>query len=272
MKHSRKGEVSRVVALTVAGSDPSGGAGVQSDLLTFAAFGVHGFSALTAVIAQSSAKVRKIEPVSPAMLRAQIETVVAERMPAAIKIGALGSAANVRELARSIRVLKLPAPVIDPVMISSAGVSLLDKAGVHALIRELVPLARIVTPNIPEVEVLSGIRIDGDASLREAARAIFDLGAAAVVIKGGHRARSVQSVDLFFDGNKFVELRAKRLAGGGAHGTGCAFSAAIAAGLALGESLEVSVRDAKRYVSAALRASYRLGGRPLLEHFAARRR
>ncbi|HXW83296.1 MAG TPA: hydroxymethylpyrimidine/phosphomethylpyrimidine kinase, partial [Candidatus Binataceae bacterium] len=182
--------------MSIAGSDPSGGAGVQRDLLTFAAFGVHGYSALTAVIAQSSTTVKKQRAVSPAMVSAQIEAVIAERVPDAMKTGVLANAAVVRAVARAIGEWKLPAPVVDPVMISSAGVRLLDVAGERALMRELIPLARVVTPNIPEAETLAQIRIDSDASLREAARAIIALGAAAVVIKGGHRARSGDSLDL----------------------------------------------------------------------------
>jgi hydroxymethylpyrimidine/phosphomethylpyrimidine kinase len=252
--------------LTIAGSDPSGGAGIQADLATFAAHRVHGFSVLTAVIAQNSAAVERVAPVAPAMVRAQIECVVEEAMPRAVKIGALGSAAVVRAVARAITALKMPPPVVDPVMVSSSGVRLLDLGGARALRRFLIPLAAVVTPNLAEAEALSGIRcVSGDA-IRAAARELIAMGARAVVIKGGHRSGA--PTDLFHDGRRFVELRAARIAGGGAHGTGCVFSAAIAASLARDLDLLDAVRAAKRYVTAAIRLSYRYSGRPLPNHFA----
>jgi hydroxymethylpyrimidine/phosphomethylpyrimidine kinase len=262
---------SRPVALAIAGSDPSGGAGIQADLRVFAAFGVHGFSALTAVIAQNSADVRRVAPVAASLVAAQIETVVAERIPDAVKTGALANAAIVRAVARTIRRLGLPAPVVDPVMIASSGRRLLDRAGVRALRDQLLPLASVVTPNLPEAEALCGMRIHDANTMRSAARLLRGLGAQAVLIKGGHFARARDSVDLFFDGRRFVELRARRLAGG-AHGTGCAFASAIAARLAQGATLERAVRDAKRFVSRALARRFRLSARgaPMLV-FAGRR-
>jgi hydroxymethylpyrimidine/phosphomethylpyrimidine kinase len=251
--------------LSIAGSDPSGGAGIQSDLATFAAYHVHGFSVLTAVIAQNSAAVERTEPVAPAMVRAQIESVVAEAMPRAVKTGVLGSAAIVRAVARAIADLRMPPPVVDPVMVSSAGVPLLDLGGTRALRRFLIPLAIVVTPNLAEAEALTGIRCGSDDAIRAAAREIVAMGARAVVIKGGHRRGA--PADLFHDGRRFVELRAARIAGGGVHGSGCVFSAAIAASLARGMDLLDAVRAAKRYVTAAIRQSYRYSGRPLPNHF-----
>jgi hydroxymethylpyrimidine/phosphomethylpyrimidine kinase len=240
-------------------------------VLTFAALRVHGYSALTAVIAQNSSEVGRIAPVAPSLVAAQIEAVVAERRPDAMKTGALANAGVVRAVTRAIREFRLPAPVVDPALVASAGVRLLDRGGERALRRQLIPLARVVTPNLPEAEELTGIRIDSCAAMRAAAREIVAMGARAVLIKGGHRARSGESVDLFYDGRSYLELRAPRVSGGGAHGTGCAFSAAIAAYLARGDELEPAVRAAKRYVTAALRRSFRLGtGRPLLDHFASR--
>ena len=160
----------------------------------------------------------------------------------------------------------MPPPVVDPVIVSSAGVRLLDPVGVRAIRRYLVPIAIVVTPNIPEAEALTRIRCDSDAAIRQAAREIVAMGARAVVIKGGHREGA--PTDLFYDGLRFEELRAARIAGGGAHGTGCVFSAAIAASLARGMGLLDSVHAAKRYVTAALRRSYRFTGRPLPGHFA----
>jgi hydroxymethylpyrimidine/phosphomethylpyrimidine kinase len=263
------------VALTIAGSDPSGGAGIQADLKTFAACGIYGVSAITTIIAQNSATVARVEPVDPAMLTAQIETLLEERRPEGLKTGALANAANVQAVVEVIERMGLPAPVVDPVLISSGGARLLEIAGETALRDHLLPLTRVLTPNLPEAEALSGIKINSRAGLRAAARAIRKLGPQCVVIKGGHPLRetagadSRRSVDLMFDGRSFVELTAPRVPNGGAHGTGCAFSAAIAAYLARGATLEQAVRRAKQFVTRALRARFVLGtGRTLLDHFA----
>jgi hydroxymethylpyrimidine kinase/phosphomethylpyrimidine kinase len=258
------------VALTIAGSDPGGGAGIQADLKTFAALGVYGYSAITEVIAQNSAMVGKIAVVAPAMIAAQIEMVARERRPDAIKIGALGNAAAVRVVARRIQELKLPAPVVDPVIVSSARVRLLDRAGERVLVSKLLQLARIVTPNVPEAEALTGMELNDDAQVRAAAKRLVEMGARAAIIKGGHR-RGKESVDVMFDGRRFREFRAPKISGGGVHGTGCAFSAAIAAYLARGADLDTAVRGAKRYVTAAMRRAFRLGkGRPVPGHFVKR--
>ncbi len=259
------------VALTIAGSDPSGGAGLQADLKTFAALKIHGFSAVTAIIAQNSARVARVLPVDADLLAAQIETLVEEYRPGALKIGALATAANVAVVARVITALRLPAPVLDPVLISSSGARLLDSNAEKTLLTDLLPLTRVVTPNLPEAETLSGIKIDSPAALHEAARALLKHGAQAVIIKGGHQfgheTEPHRSTDLFFDGENFLELSADRLPGDGAHGTGCAFSAAIAAELAHGAALNTAVRRAKDFVVRALSNRYRLGsGRYLLDH------
>jgi hydroxymethylpyrimidine/phosphomethylpyrimidine kinase len=261
----------RPIALTVAGSDPGGGAGIQADLKTFAALGVYGYSALTEVIAQNSARVLRVTPVQPAMVRAQLEALVAERRPDAMKTGALGTAGVVKAVARALVELRLPAPVVDPVMVSSSGTRLLDRRAERTLRDELLPLAVLVTPNIPEAEALSGVRIVGRDGAREAALRIAALGARAVVIKGGHLGAGSRASDFFFDGRRLIEITGPRLAGPGAHGTGCAFSAAVAAHLALGADLESAVRRAKRFVLSALKRSFKFGrGRPLLDHFALR--
>ena len=263
----------KIVALTIAGSDPGGGAGIQADLKSFAALGVYGYSVITSVIAQNSSTVARVAPVEAAMVAAQIETLVAERRPDAIKTGALGTAKIVTAVANAISRLDLPAPVVDPVLISSAGVRLLDPAGERALLKRLFPLARIVTPNFAEAQALSGVGGASPTAIRAMARALGGAGARAVLIKGGHADASVKSpshsTDLFYDGREFVELRAERIAGGGAHGLGCALSAAIAAYLAHGMDLLDAVRGANRYLTMALRASFRLGaGRAVLDHFA----
>jgi hydroxymethylpyrimidine/phosphomethylpyrimidine kinase len=265
------------VALTIAGSDPGGGAGIQADLKTFAALGVYGYSAITSIIAQNSSTVKRVAPVDAAMVAAQIETLAAERRPDALKTGALGTAAVVEAVAGAIARLDLPAPVVDPVLISTAGTRLLDPAGERALVKHLLPIARIVTPNLAEAQALSGVDGSSPAAIRAMARALGKAGARAVLIKGGHLGGHLgqsfkspeQSIDLFYDGREFVELRAARIPGDGAHGLGCALSAAIAAYLALGMDLDGAVRRAKRYVTAALRASFKLGaGRAVLDHFA----
>lgn len=271
MKQARK----KSVALSIAGSDPGGGAGIQADLKTFAALGVYGYSTITTVIAQNSSAVDRVAPVEPAMVQAQIETLIAERRPDALKTGALGSAKIVAVVADAISRLELPAPVVDPVLISSAGARLLDSVGERALLRRLLPLARIVTPNLAEAQALTDVDGTSPAAIRAMARELGRAGARAVLIKGGHAgsfaAARAQSVDLFYDGRGFVELRAARIPGGGAHGLGCALSAAIAAYLAQGMDLPSAVRQAKRYVTAALRASFKLGtGRAVLDHFAHR--
>ena len=257
------------VALTIAGSDPGGGAGLQADLKTFAALGVYGYSVITEVIAQNSWKVANVEAVSPEMVEAQLEVLSLELAPRAVKTGALANAAVVKAVARAIERLKMPAPVVDPVIVSSSGALLIGPKGERAIRRRLIPIARIVTPIIAEAEVLARIRIDSDAAIREAAIKIIKLGARAVVIKGGHRKDNRFATDLFHDGRRFIELKTPRIKGGGAHGTGCAFSAAIAAHLARGASLEDAVRGAKRFVTTALKHSFKLGkGRALLDHFA----
>jgi hydroxymethylpyrimidine/phosphomethylpyrimidine kinase len=264
-----------VVALTVAGSDPSGGAGVQSDLKTFAALGVYGFSAITAIIAQNSAKVFCICPVSGEMLSAQLEALMAERTIDAMKTGALATSENVAAIAEAIRRQRLPAPVVDPVILASSGARLLDPAGEAALRDSLIPLARVVTPNLHEAELLSGMEIDSRAGIRAAARAIRKLGARAVIIKGGHQLRRANPdedrrvTDVLFDGRSFIEFSGARVRGAGAHGTGCALSAAIAAHLALGADLETAMRKARRFVTRALASAITPGsGRPVLDHFA----
>ena len=257
------------VALTIAGSDPGGGAGLQADLKTFAALGVYGYSVITEVIAQNSFRVAEVENVTTEMVEAQLNTLAMECVPRAVKTGALANAAIVKAVARAIERLKLPAPVVDPVIVSSTGARLIGPKGERAIRKRLIPLAAIVTPNMFETEGLADMQIDSDAAIREAAKKILKLGARAVVIKGGHRKDDSSATDFFYDGRNFIELKGPRIKGGGAHGTGCAFSAAIAAHLARGASLEDSVRGAKRYVASALRQSFKLGkGRALLDHFA----
>jgi hydroxymethylpyrimidine/phosphomethylpyrimidine kinase len=261
--------------MTIAGSDPSGGAGLQADLKTFAALKVYGLSVITAVIAQNSARVVRVEPVTPEMVAAQLETIVAERVPDALKIGALGSAAVANVIAKKLRSLQLPAPVLDPVLVASSGTRLLEPAGESILRTQLIPLAALVTPNIPEAEVLSGIEIDGLTAMHQAARTLHKLGARTLLIKGGHwpakmgTRRPAKIIDLFFDGCRFIEFAAARIPGDGAHGTGCALSAAIAAWLSRGADLRTAISRAKRFMTTLLEKPLMLGkGRCVLDHFA----
>jgi hydroxymethylpyrimidine/phosphomethylpyrimidine kinase len=263
------------VAMTIAGSDPSGGAGLQADLKTFAALKVYGLSVITAVIAQNSTRVSRVEAVGPDMVAAQLETIVAERIPDGLKIGALASAEVTKVVAQAVQSLGLPAPVLDPVLVASSGTRLLEPAAESILRAQLIPLAAIVTPNIPEAEVLSGIEIDGVAAMRRAAQALHKLGPRAVLIKGGHwpamlgDGRRSKVVDLFFDGRRYIEFEAARVPGEGAHGTGCALSAAIAAWLARRVDLETAISRAKRFMTRALKNTLVLGnGRGVLDHFA----
>ncbi len=260
--------------MTIAGSDPSGGAGLQADLKTFAALGVYGLSVLTAVIAQNSARVQRVCSVSAEMVTAQLGTIIEERKPDAVKIGALVAAPIVKSIAKAIDRFGLPAPVVDPILVASSGARLLDRGAERILSSQLIPRALLVTPNIPEAEVLSGIKINGISAMRQAARALHKLGPRSVLIKGGHwpaasAADGVSSkvIDLFFDGRRFVEFAADRIPGGGAHGTGCALSAAVAAWLARGADLETAIARAKRYVTQALKRRLLIGaGRYVLDH------
>jgi hydroxymethylpyrimidine/phosphomethylpyrimidine kinase len=259
--------VSIRTALTIAGSDSIGGAGIQADLKTFAALGVYGTTAVTAITAQNSLGVTAAAALSADLVTAQIEAVAGDIDIHATKTGMLADAAIVEAVAAAIKALDLPLVVVDPVLASSGGERLLDADGVVMLCTELLPLARVVTPNIPEAEALSGRRIASPEQARDAARRIHDMGPAAVIITGGH-ATGRDSVDLLFDGGAFEELRVERVDGAGAHGTGCTFAAALTAYLALGRTLTDAARDAQQYVAGAIRHAIGLGrGRALLDHF-----
>ncbi len=266
------------IALTIAGSDSSGGAGIQADLKTFAAFGVYGASAITAVTAQSTRGIEATAPLPADLVTAQIEAVAGDLAIHATKIGMLANAAIVEAVAAAIAALDLPLVVVDPVLVSSSGERLLDDDGVRALCNELLPRARVVTPNVPEAEALSRRRIRSLDDAREAARRIHDMGAAAVIITGGHRqdgssalwaqGSSAQIVDLFFDGHQFHELRVVRVESRHTHGTGCTYASAVAAGLALGHELSDAASRAQQYVAGAIRHAPGIGhGSGPLDHF-----
>ena len=254
------------VALTIAGSDSGGGAGVQADLKTFAALGVHGTSAIACLTAQNPKRVLAIEPCSPKMLRQQIEAVFEELPPRAVKTGMLFSAANLRVVvdffgAQTAQV-RVPI-VVDPVMVSTSGAALLAPAAKKVLVENLLPLATLVTPNLDEAEILSGQKIREPEDLRSAARAIFSRFGCAVLAKGGHLDSSREAVDIFFDGQSELLLSAPFVKGISTHGTGCTYSAAICAGLALGHDLHGAVELGKIFITAAIAGSYKVGA-----HFA----
>jgi hydroxymethylpyrimidine/phosphomethylpyrimidine kinase len=246
-------------ALTIAGSDSGGGAGIQADLKTFAAHGVYGTSAITAITAQNTLGVTAWEPVSPALVLAQIDAVAADIGADAVKTGMLADAAIVRTVASALRRLNLPHLVVDPVMIAKGGDRLLEEAAVAAIRDELLPLAEVVTPNIPEAEVLSGIPIASLDDMREAARRILRMGPRVVLVKGGHLP-SDDSVDLACTAEACRELRSPRIETIHTHGTGCTLASAIAANLALGFDHTEAISRAKDYVDGAIRHAPGIGG------------
>jgi hydroxymethylpyrimidine/phosphomethylpyrimidine kinase len=254
-------------ALTIAGSDSGAGAGIQADLKTFAAHGVYGTSAITALTAQNTLGVTGIHVVPDDFVTAQIEAVAGDIGCQAVKTGMLANARIVEAVAAAIESLELPNLVVDPVMVAKSGDHLLDEEAVHAMRWTLLRLARVVTPNIPEAEVLARMPVKTLDDMREAARRIAMLKPGAVVIKGGHMA-GPEVVDLLFENGEFSEFVSPRIEGRNTHGTGCTFAAAIAAHLATGAALKDAVRDAKAYVAGAMRPGIPLGGghRPL-DHF-----
>jgi hydroxymethylpyrimidine/phosphomethylpyrimidine kinase len=254
-------------ALTIAGSDSSGGAGIQADLKTFAALNVYGTCAITAVTAQNTLGVIAVEPLVADFVTAQIEAVAGDIDLQATKTGMLATAAIVEAVTAAIDELDLPKVVVDPVLVATGGDPLLDEDGLQVMRAELLPRALVVTPNLPEAEVLSGYQIRSMEDIQEAARRIHDLGPTAVIIKGGHGQGDVV-VDVLYDGDRFLEFRTDRLPHAHVHGTGCAFASAVAAYLALGLSLEEAAERAQSYVAGAIRHAFIVGqGQHVLDHF-----
>ena len=245
------------VALTIAGSDSGGGAGIQADLLTFAAHGLHGTCAITAVTAQNSVRVTDYMALEPRMVVAQIEAVTSDMNVAAAKTGMLANRAIIEAVARVASEWIIPVLVVDPVMVAKGGDRLLDRDAEQAYIDRLFPLATVVTPNLSEAEALLGRPIRTVDDMKAAARELHRRGVRAVVIKGGHLPG--EPIDVFFDGTQLEELRAPRIDTANTHGTGCTYAAAIAARLALGDELREAVRGAKAYLTEAIRRSYAVG-------------
>jgi hydroxymethylpyrimidine/phosphomethylpyrimidine kinase len=254
-------------ALTIAGSDSGGGAGIQGDLKTFAAFGVYGTSAITALTAQNTVAVSGVHLVPAEFVTAQIEAVVSDIGCDAVKTGMLATSAIVEAVAAAVVALELPNLVVDPVMVAKSGDRLLDDDAVHAVRASLLRLARVVTPNIPEAEVLTGIAIGSREAMREAAHRLAGMGCRAVLLKGGHLAGE-DVVDILFEDGRLHEFSGARIAGPHTHGTGCAMAAAVAAGLARGDDLVSAVSAAKAYVAGAMRHGVNVGrGHQPLDHF-----
>ena len=255
------------IALTIAGSDSGGGAGIQADLKTFAAHGVYGVSVVTAITAQNTLGISAISPLEADLVTAQIEAVVSDFGAHAAKTGMLPNAAVVEAVAAAVADLEIPYLVVDPVICASSGDRLMDEEAVAAMKVELFPRTFLVTPNVPEAEVLSGIAIRTEDDRHEAARRIAALGPTAVVVTGGHFP-SADIVDLLYDGDRFTEVRAARVAGDSTHGTGCTFAAAITAHIALGRSVQEAIPLAQEYVAGAIRQAPGIGrGRGPMQHF-----
>ncbi len=259
----------RPVALTIAGSDSGGGAGIQADLKTFHQFGVFGTSAITAITAQNTLEVRSVGRVDPGLVTVQIEAVADDLAPAACKSGMLADAAIIEAVAAGLESAHIPRYVLDPVMVSAGGTPLLELSAVDALKRQLIPLADLVTPNLDEAEILADMEVRNPSAMREAGERILTLGCRAVLIKGGHLAFD-EIEDLLVTPDSQRSWRAPKHPIGNAHGTGCTLSAAITAGLALGCSLEEAIDRALTYTRRALQTAppRGKGSRPL-NHWAA---
>lgn len=254
-------------ALTIAGSDSSGGAGIQADLKTFQAHGVFGMTAITAVTVQNTRKVYNIQEMRPEIVRGQITCLFDDIEIHALKIGMVSSSVLIETIADTLAPLDLPPLVLDPVMISKSGYPLLKKEARSALVKHLFPLAEVVTPNIHEAEILIKRPIETLGAMKDAAREILAKGARKVVVKGGHLG-DAEATDILYDGHDFQELTGARIETRNTHGTGCTFSSAIAANLARGHSFFEAVERAKAYISGAIANSLNIGqGHGPTHHF-----
>lgn len=245
-------------ALTIAGSDSGGGAGIQADLKTFQELGVFGMTAITAVTAQNTKGVNGVYPVNNEGIAQQIDSIGTDLTPDAVKTGMLFNSGIIKIVAEKITQYGWSNLVIDPVMIAKGGSPLLQEEAIDALKVYLLPLATVITPNIPEAEVISRIKISNLSDRKEAAKIIYDLGAKNVMIKGGHEEND-RMIDLLFDGNSFSQFESKRIATKNTHGTGCTFSAAITAQLAKGKTIEDAISVAKKFIQAAIEDDLHIG-------------
>ena len=243
--------------LTIAGSDSSGGAGIQADLKTFAAHGAFGMSVITAVTAQNTQGVFAVENISPKVVAAQIDAIFTDIKVDAVKVGMVSQIEIISIIAAKLREYAVEKVVIDPVMISKSGYHLLEADAKNALIEELVPLAYLITPNIPEAEELTGIKISNFQDMEQAAIRIKAMGAKKVLIKGGHL--ETEATDILYDGEKFHYLKGEKIPTKNTHGTGCTLSSAIAANLGKGLSVIEAVKNSKQYITIAIQNSLEIG-------------
>lgn len=264
-----KNKIKRLpIALTIAGSDSGGGAGIQADLKTFAALGVHGASAITCITAQNPRGVTGIQAIRADMVRKQIEAVFAELQPDAVKTGMLFSAEIIRTVAEFFERGNRPPLVVDPVMVATSGAVLLKPSAIRILKHRLSPLAKLITPNLDEAALLLGRKLTSRNDLHAAARELHERYGCAVLVKGGHLRTLREAVDVFFDGKACQEFVASRVRGVSTHGTGCTYSAAITAQLARGEELSGAVALAKPFITRAIAQSQRAAGHSVLNPFA----
>lgn len=255
-------------ALTIAGSDSGGGAGIQADLKTFTAFGVFGMSALTSITAQNTQSVLGINDLPAEFVELQIDAVLSDIGVDAVKTGMLSNEEIISAVAKKIEQYGVEKLVIDPVMRTKGGDTLLRKQAEKALIENLLPLALIVTPNIPEAEALSGMEISSVNDMKEASKRIKLLGPKYVLVKGGHLEGTAESTDILHDGDYFYSFSSPRIQTKNTHGTGCTYSSAICAGLAKGTYIIEAVEEAKKYVTEAIKRSFNVGkGHGPLNHF-----
>jgi len=245
------------LALTIAGSDSGGGAGIQADLKTFSAHGVFGMSVITSITAQNTLGVLGILDVTPEMVYLQMKAIFEDLYPDAVKIGMVSNEEIIKTIAKGLKEYGVEKVVLDPVMIAKSGDPLLKPEAMKALKEELLPLSLVVTPNLMEAKELTGMEIKNISDMKEAAKKILSLGAKVVLVKGGHLEG--EAVDVFYDGVEFYEIKAERINTKNTHGTGCTFSSAIAANLALGYDLLEAVKRAKRYITGAIKNSLSIG-------------
>lgn len=252
--------------LTIAGSDCSGGAGIQADLKTMSAHGVFGMSVIVSVVAENTARVIDIQDVSPEMIEKQIDAVFEDIVPDAVKIGMLSTPACMQAVAGKLRQYQPQHVVIDPVMYAKNGCPLMNPDAVGALIEHVLPLADVLTPNIPEAECIADMKIETPSDMEEAARKIHAMGCKGVLVKGGHAIGD--ALDILYDGTQFYRFETKRINTKNTHGTGCTLSSAIASNLALGYDIAEAVKRAKDYVTDAIEHSLAIGnGCGPLNHF-----
>lgn len=244
-------------ALTIAGSDCSGGAGIQADLKTFSAHGVFGMSVIVSVVAENTSRVIDIQDITPEMIEKQIDAVFEDIIPDSVKIGMLSTPQCMQAVAKKLIQYQPKNVVIDPVMYAKNGCPLMEPSSIGELIEKIIPLADVLTPNIPEAECISGVKIDSLEDVKKAAEIIYKMGCKNVLIKGGHAIGDAE--DTLYDGKNFSYFKAHRINTKNTHGTGCTLSSAIASNLAIGLDIIGSVENAKKYVTTAIKNSLAIG-------------